>query len=125
MHQKQAEVQSAPVTKAIKVHKMEDKILQRLERIERYSIIAAKSMLNIEELSFLTGMSKSWIYKATCDHIIPYYKPNGKQIYFDRKEIEDWMRQNRISTNDEINLAASKYITATTGNNGYRKGGKR
>ena len=44
---------------------MEDKILQQLDRIERYSIIAAKQVLTLEEVAFFTGLSKSWIYKAT------------------------------------------------------------
>lgn len=60
---------------------MEDKILQRLDRIERYSIIAAKQVLTLEEVAFITGLSRSWIYKATSNHTIPHYKPNGKQIY--------------------------------------------
>jgi excisionase family DNA binding protein len=104
---------------------MEEKILTRLERIERYSIIAAKSMLTVDELSFITGLSKSWIYKATYEHLIPYYKPNGKQIYFDRAEIEAWMRQNRIATTEEANQAATKYILNNTGTNGFKKGGKK
>lgn len=102
---------------------MEEKILERLDRIERYSIIAAKSMLNINEVAFLTGLSKSWIYKATCEHTIPFYKPNGKQIYFDREEIESWMRQNRVATTNEIDGTASSYINATTGKTGYKRGG--
>lgn len=104
---------------------MEEQILQSLNRIERYSIIGAKRMLNIDELAFMTGLTKSWIYRATCDRTIPYYKPNGKQIYFDRAEIEAWMRQNRIATAEEINQAADQYMVANTGNNGHKRGGKR
>lgn len=111
--------------KPLKSKTMEEQILQRLDRIERYSIIAAKTMLNIEEVAFLIGLSKSWVYKAVMEHTIPYYKPNGKQIYFDRAEIEAWMRQNRIATAEEINLEAEKYMTANTGNNGHKRGGKR
>lgn len=111
--------------KPLKSKTMEEQILQRLDRIERYSIIAAKTMLNIEEVAFLIGLSKSWVYKAVMEHTIPYYKPNGKQIYFDRAEIETWMRQNRIATAEEINQAADQYMTANTGNNGHKRGGKR
>ncbi len=104
---------------------MEEKILERLERIELYSIIAAKTMLNVKEVAFITGLSPSTIYKATCESTIPYYKPNGKNVYFDRAEIEAWMRQNRIATAEETNLAARKYILNNTGVNGYKRGGKR
>lgn len=41
---------------------------------------------------------------------IPFYKPNGKQIYFDRSEIENWMKQNRVAMTDEIETEAVNYI---------------
>ena len=47
--------------------------------------------------------------KLTCSHQIPYYK-QAKLLYFDRTEIEAWMRQNRISTNDEIESEAVNYL---------------
>lgn len=86
------------------------KIEHQLERIERYSLLAAKNMLNLDDASFLTGLSKSYIYKLTCSQQIPHYKPNGKHIYFDRKEIEDWLKQNRIATVQEIDQNATNYV---------------
>ena len=37
---------------------MEDKILQQLDRIERYSIIAAKQVLTLEEVAFFRHSCK-------------------------------------------------------------------
>lgn len=104
---------------------MEEKIIEQLNRIERYSMIAAKSMLTIDEAAIFTGLSKSWLYKATCNHTLPHYKPNGKIIYFDRAELDAWMKQNRISTAEEIEEAAKAYMVSTTGTNGHRKGGQK
>lgn len=104
---------------------MEEKIIEQLNRIERYSMIAAKSMLTLEEAAIFTGLSKSWLYKATCNHTLPHYKPNGKIIYFDRGELDAWMKQNRISTTEEIEAAANAYMVSTTGTNGHRKGGQK
>jgi excisionase family DNA binding protein len=104
---------------------MEEKIIEQLNRIERYSIIAAKTMITIDEAAIVTGLSKSWLYKATCNHTIPHYKPNGKTIYFDRTELDSWMKQNRISTSQEAELAANTYMMNNTGRNGHKKGGKR
>lgn len=89
---------------------MDEKILEKLNRIERYSLLAAKNVLCLEDVAMLTGLSKSWLYKATCNHLIPFYKPNGKQIYFDRTEIENWMKQNRIATAQEIDQQATSYV---------------
>ena len=100
---------------------MDEKILEKLNRIERYSLLAAKNVLCLEDVAMLTGLSKSWLYKATCNHLIPFYKPNGKQIYFDRTEIENWMKQNRIATAQEIDQQATSYVV--TGR--MQKGGKK
>lgn len=88
---------------------MEEKILNQLSRIERYSLLAAKNVLTFDDAALLTGLSKSHLYKKTCAHQIPHYKPNGKQIYFDRLELEAWMKQNRVSTSNEINQMATDY----------------
>lgn len=89
---------------------MDEKILERLEKIEKYSLLSAKNVLNLEDVAIITGLSKSWIYKATASHTIPFYRPNGKQIYFDRVEIENWMKQNRNATTQEIDQQATSYV---------------
>ena len=100
---------------------MSEEFEYQLDRIERNTLLAAKNVLNISDVALLTGLSKSWLYKATCTHSIPYYKPNGKQVYFDRAEIEAWMKQNRVATTDEIEQMATNYVV--TGK--MKKGGSR
>ena len=85
---------------------MEDKLNQILV----YSLLAAKNVLTLEDAILLTGMSKSYLYKLTCKQEIPHYKPNGNQIYFDRKELEDWMKRNRVATKEEIEQSATNYL---------------
>lgn len=89
---------------------MSEELREQLNRIERYSLLAAKNVLCLDDVALLTGLSKSHLYKLTCNHQIPHYKPNGKQIYFDRLEIESWMKQNRIATADEIEQKAANYL---------------
>lgn len=84
---------------------MEDKINQILV----YTLLAAKNVLTLEDVALLTGLSKSYLYKLTCTNQIPYYKPNGKQIYFDRGEVEAWQKQNRVATQQEIEQRAAGY----------------
>lgn len=89
---------------------MTEDIQEQLNRIERNSLLAAKNVLNLEDVALLTGLSKSHIYKLTYRHEIPFYRPNGKQIYFDRRELEAWMKRNRVATVDEIDQAATNYL---------------
>ena len=90
-------------------------ILEKLTEIERYTIIAAKNVLNLDDVAILTGLSKSHLYKLTSTKQIPHYKPNAKAMYFDRKEIEDWMKQNRVNTQAEAEQQAVAYIVGKGG----------
>jgi excisionase family DNA binding protein len=75
-------------------------ILSKLGGIEKQLGIN-KPVLNLEEVAILTGLSESTIYKYCFRKEIPHFKI-GRLNYFDRKEIEDWMRQNRVKTVREI-----------------------
>lgn len=89
------------------IHEIKD----QLDRIEKIITIAAKQMLTVEDVVLLTGLSKSYLYKMTSANTIPHYKPNGKNIYFDKEEVMNWMKQNRIATIDEIEQKANNYIS--------------
>ena len=88
-------------------------ISKQLDRIERYSMLAAKNVLVLDDVVILTGLSKSHLYKLTCTHQIPHYKPNGKLIYFDRAEIESWMKQNKVETNEELEQRIAANIVSS------------
>lgn len=96
-------------------------ISKQLDRIERYSMLAAKNVLVLDDVVILTGLSKSHLYKLTCTHQIPHYKPNGKLIYFDRAEIELWMKQNKVETNEELEQRIAANIVSSR----IQKGGIR
>lgn len=82
----------------------------QLDRIERNTLLASKNVLVLDDVVLLTGLSRSYLYKLTSTHQIPFYRPNGKQIYFDREEIENWLRRNRIATVDETDTKATNYV---------------
>lgn len=88
---------------------MED-VLKELKEIKALSLLSAKNVLTIEEVSKLTDLSVSCLYKKTCAKEIPYYKKD-KRIYFKRQEIEEWMLQNRVATNEELKDSAINYVT--------------
>ena len=79
----------------------EKRIMDAIEDIKKYSLLAAKEVLLIDDVSLLTGISKSTLYKMTCNRSIPHYKKNSKLMFFDKREIVNWMRQNRVTTNEE------------------------
>ena len=70
----------------------------------------SKSVLNLDEACTLTGLSKSHIYKLTCYQRIPFYK-QSKHLFFDRVEIEKWLKINRFQSIEELDKEAATYIT--------------
>ena len=81
-----------------------------LERIEDLCS-AQKSILTLAELSRYTGLSKSCLYKLTSSRKIPFSCPNGKTLFFEKEAIDKWLLSNPIPTADEINAAATNYVT--------------
>ena len=86
----------------------------RLRNIETL-LLSQKTVLNFDEVAAYTGLSKSYLYKLTSTGGIPCYKPNGKQIYFNKTEIDRWLMQNRKATNDEIESQAATFVTLKNG----------
>ena len=66
-----------------------DQFIERIEKIETY-ISTSKEVLNLEEVCLLLNTSKSQIYRLTRLMAIPHYKPTGKSLYFNRKEVLEW-----------------------------------
>ena len=60
------------------------------------SHLSNKAALTLDECALYTGMAKSYIYKLTHEGVIPYSKPNGKKIFFDRLELDQWLLGNKI-----------------------------
>lgn len=83
---------------------MENKILQKLDSIES-KLAVQKNIFNIDELAAFTGFSKSFIYKMTMQQAIPHFK-RGKFIFFDRVEVEKWIKENPIKTKQDIDNEA-------------------
>jgi excisionase family DNA binding protein len=58
-----------------------------------------KEVINLKELSQMTGLSKSCLWKKTMSRQIPHYKV-GKLCYFNVSEINKWLQSNRVEVID-------------------------
>jgi excisionase family DNA binding protein len=86
----------------------------RLRNIEAL-LLSQKTVLNFDEVAAYIGLSKSYLYKLTCSGGIPCYKPQGKHIYFNKQEIDQWLLQNRKATTREIDHQAATFVTLKNG----------
>ena len=92
----------------------QDEILYLLNKIQK-SIqelqTSTGDVLTFEQAKDFLNVSGSYLYKLTSSNQIPCYKPRGKQLYFDKEELKDWLLQNRNTTVNEIESQAIDYVT--------------
>jgi excisionase family DNA binding protein len=74
------------------------------------AVLSNKQTLSMDEAAIYAALSVSYLYKLTSTQQIPHFKPRGKIIYFDRSELDEWLRQNRVKTTNEIETEASDHI---------------
>jgi len=66
-------------------------------------------VLTFEQGCQYLGYAKSYMYKLTSAGILPYSKPNGKSIFFDREKLEAWMLSNASTSYKEKEINAATY----------------
>ena len=84
---------------------------QRLALLEN-SALQKKRILNFKEACVYTGYSKSTLYKMTMSGIVPFSKPNNKDLRFDREKLDAWLLSNESAGSNEKEIAAATYVTS-------------
>lgn len=67
-----------------------------------------KEVLTFDEAARYTGLAKSYLYKLTANKMIPHSKPTGRLCFFERVELDKWMLENPVKTNNKQPNAESK-----------------
>lgn len=70
-----------------------------------------KKILTFAEGCEYIGYKKSYVYKMTAKGILPFSKPNGKKIFFDREKLDQWMLGNASKSLAERQIEAATYVT--------------
>ena len=81
--------------KGSRLQRQIEELQKRMEAVEDI-LYNAKEVLTVEEASRFMDIARSSLYKMTSDRSIPFYRPNGKMIYFEKADILAWIRQNRV-----------------------------
>jgi excisionase family DNA binding protein len=79
------------------------------------TLLCTKEVLTSDEAARYMGISKSYLYKLTMRAIIPHFKPMGKMCYFNRVELEQWLQQNRVATQRDLQDRANSYCMGKGG----------
>ena len=66
--------------------------------------------IGIQEASEYCDLKVSTMYKKSSMNEVPHYKFNGKKLYFLRSELKNWLLQNKVSSNSELDIEANDFI---------------
>ena len=75
------------------------RVEERVERLEKELIKGRgrtqkdRRMLTTEEAAVYLGMTVDGIRGLTSKKLIPFYKPNGKNMYFEVDELVAWQKR--------------------------------
>jgi excisionase family DNA binding protein len=67
-------------------------------------IYQTKEIFTLEEAALYIGVSRSQMYRLTHLHLIPYYKPSGKLVFFEKAELNKWLRQNQVKSDAQCEV---------------------
>lgn len=82
----------------------------KLDSIQRITLIGAKTVLDLEETSLFTGLSKGHLYRLTSGRQIPFFRKNRK-LYFKKTDLEKWMTETPCASLKDINSQAATYCS--------------
>lgn len=88
-------------------------ILQKLTNLEmrlQEQNVLRKEVLNFREACTYLDISASHMYKLTSTKRIPHFCPEGKRLYFNRLELDEWLQRNRQTSTDKIETIAANYL---------------
>lgn len=86
-------------------------IIEKLNKLETLLVSSVKQILTVEDLINYTGFSRSYIYKLVHKNILPYSKPNGKTLFFQKNEIDSFLLQNKSISNAQLTQKAFDYVS--------------
>ena len=81
-----------------------DVIKERLKSLQD-AIYTTKEILNMKDVCQYLDISQSLLYKLTCTGEIPHFKPRGKMIFFEKKELIAWIKRNKVNDQELSNLS--------------------
>ena len=83
------------------------------EKLDRIISLALKTgaqdagPFDLDSAAKYLEISKSHLYQLTSKNLIAHYKPAGKKIYFDKADLDEYLRRNRVRPQWEAEATAA------------------
>ncbi len=92
------------------------KEIKELKKLLLAQNIQQKEILTLDDAIIYLQLSKSCLHKVTSNKEIPFYKPGGKKIYFKKSELDAWVFNNKVTSNDELQCDVENYLSRANKN---------
>lgn len=66
-------------------------------------------ILNIREAASFLKLKITTLYEKTSQKVIPHFK-KGNKLYFNRNELEEWIKKGKVKTKTETEGEAATYL---------------
>lgn len=76
--------------------------LNEIKRQLKKNFINEKEVLNSKEFLSYLNISYSMLTKLTSNSLIPFYKPTNGLLFFFKDDIDEWIRKNKIYTDQDV-----------------------
>jgi excisionase family DNA binding protein len=76
-----------------------EKYLKGSEKHSSQSVLSkrmSKRMLSFSEACLFINISKKEMRRLILSRKIPFYNPEGEYVFFDRIELENWCKENKM-----------------------------
>jgi len=87
-----------------------EQLTDALAAIRQATLIGTKDTLTIDECAMLTGYSVSRLYYFTSHRLVPHFR-KGKSLFFSKREVEAWLRENPVPATGDIEALAEAHTT--------------
>jgi len=89
-----------------------NKSLDKYEKIKLRLALSTKKALTFCEGCIYLDLEESYVYKLTSAGVLPYCKPLGKKIFFDREKLDEWKLSGLSKSCQQKEIEAATYVTA-------------
>ena len=86
-------------------------------------LASQKDQLDVNAACKYLGISQRHLYRLTGANVLPYSKPTGKKLYFQRRDLDEYMRCNVVESNGQIDAEALDRFAELQRKGGHRPKG--
>jgi excisionase family DNA binding protein len=79
------------------------------EYLGRFPTEVPDDPLDIKQAAGFLKLKITTLYEKTSQRLIPHFK-KGNKLYFNRAELEEWVKTGKIKTRQEIESNAATYL---------------